>query len=65
MEANCIIVRLSQYFRCAVVEPRERLIIHSGCGLVAKSVRTVAPHFRWYVISCAAGMTAYLWMFIL
>lgn len=65
MKANCIIVRLSPYFRYAAVEPRERLIIHSGCGLVAKSVRTAAPRLRWYAVSCAAGMTAYLWMFIL
>ena len=65
MKANCILFKLSQYFRNNAVAPRERLIIHSGYGLVGKSMRTATPHLGWYVISCAAGIAFCLWLFIL
>ena len=65
MKANCILFKLSQYFRNNAVAPRERLIIHSGYGLVGKSMRTATSHLGWYVISCAAGIAFCLWLFIL
>jgi len=55
----------SQFPRFVPAAPRERLLVHSGCGLVARSVRRAALWIRWYVVACVTAAAASLWLFIL
>jgi len=64
MKDNRMSFRTSQVARYVSAESRESLIIHSGGGLVTKSMRRVNPWFGWYFIACATSMSLCLWLLI-